>query len=322
MSFDEFEIIDTYFGRLYRQGAEGVVPAAGDDCAIFDVPEGMELCVSTDTFISGCHFPDGASGDRVGHRALAANVSDLAAMGAKPMAALLALTLVEADEQWLQALSDVLERLTERWQIPLAGGNLARGRELSLTFTVMGTVPRGMALRRSGARPGDDVYVTGHPGEAGAGLGVLQRDPEASGELVDRYYLPEPRIDIGRQLSGTATAAIDVSDGIVADLGHVAKASGVNVVIEMDRLPLSTALLAAVDRSAARELALSAGQDYELCFTAAPDARSAITGIESACGVPITRIGRTGAGAGRVEVLDADGQAVQLASGGYRHFQP
>ncbi|MBD3646842.1 MAG: thiamine-monophosphate kinase, partial [Pseudomonadales bacterium] len=176
---NEFDIIEKYFAGLFTGGNGEVVLAAGDDCAILDVPDGQELCVSTDTFIEGVHFLEGAPGDVVAQRALAASTSDLAAMGASPLCCVLALTMPEADHGWLEVFSGSLGKLTDEWMIPLVGGNLARGTELSLTFTVMGIVPAGRALRRSGAAVGDDVYVSGVPGEAGAGLALLQADSKA-----------------------------------------------------------------------------------------------------------------------------------------------
>ncbi|MEX2488360.1 MAG: thiamine-phosphate kinase [Pseudomonadales bacterium] len=320
MTFSEFDIIDRYFAPLSTGTGNGVVLGGGDDCAILDVPDGYELCVSTDTLLTGVHFPRDAPAHVAAHRGLAANASDLAAMGAKPTGYILALTLVDADESWLQPFSATLETLAARWQIPLIGGNLTRGSELSLTFTVTGITPSGMALRRSGARHGDDIYVTGWLGEAGAGLQLVQRDPTAGGSLVDRYLCPEPRLELGQALRGLASAGIDLSDGIASDLQHILKASGVSASVDLAALPVSKDLLKFSGQTEARRLALSAGDDYELCFTAPPDRRKDIEALASAHDIEITCIGRIEAGPGGPEFIDENGNSVSISAQGYRHF--
>lgn len=316
---NEFDIIEKYFAPLFS-GSANVVLAGGDDCAILNVPEGRDLCVSTDTLVTGVHFPRDAAAKVVAHRALAANVSDLAAMGATPLSCVLALTLSAVDHDWLKDFSEALGDCTKRWDIPLVGGNLARGNELSLTFSVMGTVARGKSLRRSGAQPGDAVYVTGSPGEAGAGLAQMQRDAGATNELVSRYYYPEPRIGLAADLIGLATAAIDISDGLVADLEHLCKASQVDSIIHQRSLPLSSILTESTSKEQAFTFAVSSGDDYELCFTAPVEAEENLSALSEKWQVPITRIGSVDAGSGEVRLIDDDGRILDISARGYRHF--
>lgn len=320
MSFNEFDIIDRYFSHLWDGDADDIVMGSGDDCAVLRVPEGRELCWSTDTLVADVHFPAWAPPAAVAHRGLAANVSDLAAMGASPRGCLLALTLTEPDDAWLAPFSQALGRCSRKWDIPVIGGNIARGRELSLTFSVIGAVEAGQALTRSGAGDGDDVYVTGSPGDAGAGLAMVLEDREATGTLVDRYFYPEPRLAVGRGLIGLASAAIDVSDGLAADLGHVARASGLDLKVDVTELSLSAALVEYGGTDGARRLALSAGDDYELCFTAPAAFRDRIAALATQTDVSMTRIGVASNGQGRVLLVDDRGEPVVLAETGYRHF--
>ena len=316
MSGREFEIIQRYFASLSDQ-PDYVIAGPGDDCAIVDVPAGVELCVSTDTLIAGVHFLSDAIPEVIAHRSLCANLSDLAAMGAIPYGFTLALTLPSEDEQWLSAYSAHLRDLGRTYAIPLIGGNLARG-SLSLTITVMGTTPKGQALRRSGASVGDDIYVSGTLGDAAGGLRQLQQDPRAASALVDRYHYPTPRLDVGEALLGVASAAIDVSDGLMADLGHLCGSSQVAGEVKVDAVPLSAALLELFPNEA-RAFALGEGDDYELCFTAPASLRDAIAHIAASTGVGITRIGAVTIGAG-VRLLDDAGCAITVAKAGYQHF--
>ena len=247
MTQDEFSIIERYFGSFPQPGktpapepASGVALGPGDDCAILTIPPGFELCASTDTLLADVHFPATAPAAVVARRTLGANLSDLAAMGARPHAFLLALTLPAAEASWLEAFSVCLHRLSATWEIPLAGGNLCRG-PLSLTMTVFGTAPAGTMIRRAGANQGDDIYVTGHIGDAGAGLQLFLQDPalsdSASKELIRRYTAPTPRIETGQALRQIATAMIDISDGLLADLEHLLTASGAGAEVEVERIP-------------------------------------------------------------------------------------
>ena len=236
MADDEFAIIDQYFTSIGWQ-SDSVVVGPGDDCAVLAVPDGFELCVSTDTLVSGIHFPEGSDGDVVARRSFAAAVSDLAAMGATPYTFTGALTMPVVDHSWLSAFSRELSRLSVEFEIPLVGGNLARG-PMSLTITVMGLIPVGQAIKRSGASVGDDVYITGYPGEAGAGLQLLDKAGK-SNSLLDAYQSPQPRIEVGEGLRMLASAAIDVSDGLFADLAHLLDSSGVGAEINVEKIPIS-----------------------------------------------------------------------------------
>jgi thiamine-monophosphate kinase len=317
MADDEFAIIDKYFSSIGWQSDQTVVQGPGDDCAILSVPPGQELLVSTDTLLSGVHFPDGASGGVVATRSFGAAVSDLAAMGAEPYAFTGALTMPGVDHDWLSEFSKCLSELSNKFELPLVGGNLTQG-PLSITFTVMGLAPLGESLKRSGARTGDDIYVSGHPGDAGAGLELLLGGRSEYPELINSYLYPRPQIALGKQLRTIANAAIDISDGLAADLGHLIKSSGVCAEIDISMLPLSDAIIEFADHSKAISLALTAGDDYELCFTASKTCRSLIQEIAISVAHPVTRIGEITDGEGVVFV----GEEVdpELTRPGFRHF--
>lgn len=312
----EFELIARHFTG--RGAARGDVRAGvGDDGAVVAVPPGRELVLALDTLVAGTHFPPDTAAHCVGHRALAVNLSDLAAMGAEPAWALLALTLPASDEAWVAAFARGFDELARRSGTALVGGDLTRG-PLAVSVTVAGFVAEGRALRRSGARPGDDVWVSGHPGDAGAGLAILQgrlaAGPEARDALLARFLLPEPRLVLGRALVGLASACIDVSDGLAADLAKLCAASGVAARLDATRLPLSESLLAAAGARAAGH-ALAGGDDYELLFAAPAEARARIAAL--AAGVALARIGTIAAGAG-VQVTGADAERDTVH--GFDHF--
>lgn len=302
---DEFALIREYFAGLDTGAA--VAHGNGDDAALLRVPDGEVLAVSVDLMVEGVHFPHSAPADASAFRAVAAAVSDLAAMAAVPIGMTLALTLPEAQPDWLRQCRRGLADASERFSLPLVGGDLSRG-PLSLAVQVMGRVPAGQALRRDRARPGDQLCVSGTLGDSAAGLalltGELTTDKETTDYLLRRYWRPTPRLELGVQLRALATAAIDVSDGLLADAGHLAAASGVQVVIEGDRLPLSGELLSALGSQRGRELALAGGEDFELCFTI-PAQAAPPTGT--------TVIGSVGSGTG----VHCD---VQVDRHGYRHF--
>lgn len=283
----EFELIERFFtGRGAARG--DVRLGVGDDAAILAPRAGAELVLALDTIVAGVHFPTDTDGRFVGHRALAVNLSDLAAMGAEPAWALLALTLPAADEAWLGGFASGFDELARRFGLALVGGDTTRG-PLAASVTIAGWVPAGAAIRRSGARPGDDVWISGTPGDAGAGLAILQGRLAAQGavreELLRRFLLPEPRVGLGQALRGIATACIDVSDALAGDLAKLCRASGVGAEIDTAPLPRSAALVAAAGEAAALRFALSAGDDYELLFTAPAAARSRIETLDAATSV-------------------------------------
>ena len=332
-SIEEFDIIERYFAGKIACAHPNIVLGPGDDCGIFTPLEGQDMCISTDTLIAGTHFPLLCSPDIVAHRSMAANLSDLAAMGATPFAYTLALTLdaESATHSWLDSFTDYLEKLGGRYSIALIGGNLAQG-SLSLTYTVLGNVSEGQALRRNTAKPGDDIYVSGTLGDAAAGLRCLQGSESAPDKetpnkettaLVDRYYFPTPRIELGRSLQSIASSAIDISDGYAADLAHICKGSSVSAEVWVDDLPMSTALVNYAGEAEARMLALSGGDDYELCFTAAPERGDSINALAEQLKLSITRVGRITQvknNEARVVLLDHNSNEINLVRSGYRHF--
>ena len=309
----EFELIE----RIRRRAGsrDDVVLGIGDDAAVLRVPAGQLLAVATDTLNAGVHFPDGTAPADIGWKALAVNLSDLAAMGATPAWCTLSLSMPRDDADWVDAFLDGFMELAALHGVALVGGDTTRG-PLSVCATVHGFVGEGAALRRDGARAGDDVWVSGTLGDAAAALSLGDASPPALRARLDR---PAPRIPLGRALVGIATAGIDISDGLLADLGHACVASGVGARVELDMLPASARLRDTCEAAARRMLQATGGDDYELCFTAAPDRRAAVTEAARNAGVPVTRIGRIVEGA-EVQALDADDRPWQPPRTGYTHF--
>ena len=284
----EFELIERYFAAVGASRSD-VVLGVGDDAAVLRLPAGDELIACTDTLVEGRHFPAGFAALDVGWRSLAVNLSDLAAMGAEPRWATLALTLPAIDEEWLEEFVGGFATLALAHGVQLVGGDTTRG-ALTLTVQALGTVPTGAAITRSGARPGDLLYVTGWPGDAAAGLALLQGTLTGAGAnraaLELKFRRPEPRVAFGLRLRGVASACIDVSDGLAGDLSRLAAASGVAAVVRAAELPLSRALYALAGESRAREYALGGGDDYELLFTVPPAARAGLARATAASGAP------------------------------------
>lgn len=312
----EFDRIAQFFKPL----AAGFPGALGltDDAALISPGGGYEFVVTTDALVADVHFRSLDPPDLIARKALRVNLSDLAAMGAEPVCYTLATILpASADEAWLTAFVRGLAMDQAEFGIGLAGGDSVKTPgPAALSVTAIGRVRTGHALRRSGAKPGDRVYVSGTIGDGSLGLAVLQgrASDDDDATLAGRYLLPQPRLALGRALVGKASAALDVSDGLVADLGHIAEASGVRIVIEADRVPTSAAAKAATFAdSRLAEAILAGGDDYELAFTAPIDLP------ERLADVAVTCIGRVEAGSG-VAVLDREGRPVTLSSGGYRHF--
>jgi thiamine-monophosphate kinase len=316
----EFNLIARYFTRPTKRAVLGI----GDDGALIKVATGCELAISTDTLVEGVHFFAGADAEKLGHKSLAVNLSDLAAMGATPRCVTLALTLPTIDEVWLAAFSRGFFALADEFDVELIGGDTTRG-PLSITLTVMGEIEAGRALRRDGAKVGDDIWVSGTLGGAALALmhmqNKIQLQPHIFLRVEDRLHCPSPRIALGKTLLGTATSAIDISDGLVADLGHICERSKLSAMIERDLLPLASALMS-VSADLRDECALSGGDDYELCFTAPAAARAAIEIAGAKCGVAVTRIGSMKIPDSNqlVKVIDGSGQDVSPKRPGYDHF--
>ena len=314
MATGEFDLIARIRARVGTR--DDVVLGIGDDAALLAPPPGLQLVVTADTLNAGVHFPHDTAPADIGWKSLAVNLSDLAAMGAAPAWCTLSLSLPQPDAAWIDGFLDGFLDLAGEHGIALVGGDTTRG-PLSISVTAMGLVEPGRALRRDGARVGDDVWVTGTLGDAAGGLARL------SGEQVPalraRLDHPSPRVDAGRALRGIATACVDVSDGLLADLGHIASRSGVAAQVEVDALPMSEALRAAFDEATRAAMQASGGDDYELCFTAPMDARERVEALSSQLGLRITRIGRMAAGEG-VQAVRADGRPWSSARRGYDHF--
>lgn len=316
----EFELIRNFFAAApCAQGGEGVALGIGDDCALLAIPPGEQLAISTDTLVAGVHFADPCDPFLLGQRSLAVAVSDLAAMGATPVAFTLALTLPTGTSDWLEAFARGLNLMAQNCRVALVGGDTTRG-PLSLTMTVFGRVPTGLALTRSGAQPGDLLCVGGDLGN-GAGalplvLGQWTADAAIADPLLAHYWSPQPQLALGQALRGKATAALDISDGLLADCGHIALASKVGIRVERSRLPLSKALLAFLGQSGAEQAALSGGDDYVLAFTLPPAELPSLL----ADGWPIHVLGQVVAGQG-VILLDADGHDITPPIRGYQHFR-
>lgn len=319
MPLSEFNIITRYFTRhAHRQD---VLLGVGDDAALMEVPKGMQLAVSVDALVAGRHFPLETTPEAIGHKALAVNLSDMAAMGAEPAWATLALTLPEPDTDFLSGFAAGFYRLAEQCNVELVGGDTVRG-PLQLVVQIQGLVPRGKALTRGGARPGDHLFVTGTLGDAGAGLAMVQEQLACAGsqgeELRRRLDYPTPRVAAGIALREIASAAIDISDGLLADLGHILEASVVGAELELDAIPLSAALRHCVaDVEQRLRFALTAGDDYELCFTVAEEKLEALERTVADWDFPVTRIGRIRAETG---VSFCNGVPPADLVSGYDHF--
>lgn len=317
----EFDLIRRHFQRASAAFAP-VVLGVGDDCALLQPTPGHQIAVSSDMLVEGRHFFAGTEPQSLGHKALAVNLSDLAAMGARPLGFTLALALPDADDAWLAAFAEGLFAMADRYRCPLVGGDTTRG-PLNLCITVLGELLPGSALRRDGARPGDDLWISGRLGEARLALERRQGSPWAldSGPLTwadARLDRPEPRLALGGALAGVAHAAIDISDGLSGDLGHILMASQVGAQVQVDELPLSPDL-ARLPRERQIDCMINGGDDYELLFCAPAQARGQIARISQACLTPATRIGCIRSEPGLVW-LDHEGHAMALSPRSFDHF--
>lgn len=315
----EFALIARYFTRPVRKALLGV----GDDCALVRGNSELALAITTDMLVSGTHFLPEADPQALGHKSLAVNLSDLAAMGAEPAWFTLSLALPAVDDSWLSAFAEGLLALADAHDIELIGGDTTRG-PLTISVTAAGRVPPTQALRRDGAKPGDDVWVSGTTGDAALGLAHLQNkislDEQAAAHCLERLHRPQPRVALGHALRGVANSAADVSDGLLADLGHILERSALGAEIEFETLPRSPALRSCPDAAFAAACLTSGGDDYELVFTAPPEHRAAIEAAGNAAGVPVTRIGRIVEGEPIARLLDAAGAPMRMGRAGFDHF--
>jgi thiamine-monophosphate kinase len=318
----EFDLI----WRFFKAGSESmaqtqinqVLLGIGDDCALLQPDPAQNLAVTSDMLVEGRHFFAGANAEWLGHKALAVNLSDLAAMGAKPVGFTLALALPNANADWLAQFSQGLFRLAQQWQCPLIGGDTTQG-PLTICITALGHVPTGAAIKRSGAKIGDDIWVSGTLGDARLALGALRSewplDTSSLEAVLPRMHQPEPRIALGMQLRGVASSALDVSDGLLGDLRHILKASQVNAEVLIDQLPISRTL-AEQEVSLRRQCAANGGDDYELCFTAPASKRMEVESLSTAL-LPLTRIGSISSASNGTEptliLRDANGNLLTTA---------
>ncbi len=316
----EFALIARHFTRPARRARLGV----GDDCALLAPTVGHEMAVSTDMLVAGTHFLAATDPRRLGHKTLAVNLSDLAAMGAVPRYATLAVTLPAVDDAWVTQFAAGFFALADRHEVELVGGDTTRG-PLAFCVTIIGEIPRGQAVLRDGAAIGDDVWVSGTLGDAALGLLALRSEAMLDGPdrafCVGRLESPEPRIDLGMALRGVASSMIDLSDGLVGDLAHIARASGLGARINVDALPLSAALRSQ-RQARIQRCALAGGDDYELCFTAPVEKRELVVAVGRSVGVALTRVGSMFAALDDTQpvlLVDSDGRVLPTPAG-YDHF--
>jgi thiamine-monophosphate kinase len=315
----EFELIRKYFTRSTRHTLLGV----GDDCALIQPSAGMVLAISTDMLVSGTHFFPDADPFQLGHKVLAVNLSDLAAMGAMPRWCTLAASLPAVDEIWIEAFAQGFFALADKYDVDVIGGDTTRG-PLNFCVQIMGETPAGRALTRGGAKVGDNVWVSGELGDAALALAHLQGrttlNDEALATCLPRLHMPTPRVPLGIDLREVATSCIDVSDGLLADLGHILKRSGVGANLSLNALPHSTVVDNCPDSALAQRCILAGGDDYELCFTASIDNHAAIESLAERTGVRLTCIGSINEGR-KLQVLDENGNTIQITATGFDHFK-
>jgi thiamine-monophosphate kinase len=316
----EFDLIARYFTRPALTPAVSL--AVGDDCALLQPRAGHELAISTDMLVEGRHFFQQADANALGHKSLAVNLSDLAAMGAQPLAFTLALALPSIDESWLSAFSNGLFALAEQHNIALIGGDTTKG-PLTISITIFGEIPTGKALRRNQAQVGDDIWVSGTLGDARLALSALQAklalDANALNQAAQHLHRPTPRNALGLALRDIAHAAIDVSDGLLGDLQHVLKQSNVGATLQADDLPLGEILKSTQTHNVCHEFAMNGGDDYELCFTAPAAKREAVQHAAAMSNTVVTRIGQITA-ARELKIVNAAGVALAISSNSYDHF--
>jgi thiamine-monophosphate kinase len=312
----EFELIQKYFQSTDLP--DDVTLGVGDDAALLNMPEGHQLVVTVDTLIEGVHFPVNTSPEDIGHKVLAVNLSDLAAMGASPRWVTLALSLPSADESWVAKFAQGFMALAKKYDVSLIGGDTTRG-SLSISVQAMGWVNNAMSLLRSAASEGDDIYVSGTIGDAGLALQILSGQGVIPDSLLKALNRPEPRIDLGMAMNSIANACIDVSDGLIADLGHILEASEVGAELSLESLPYGSVVKQWLGAGNDPTLPLTWGDDYELLFTASPEQASAIQALSVRLDLPLTRIGKITEQPG-LRIFTPEGEITNVAGTGYDHF--
>ena len=316
----EFQLIEQYFNQPLPHDTK-VALGIGDDCAILNPSAGMQLAISSDMLVAGRHFFTDVDPYTLGHKSLAVNLSDLAAMGAKPIAFTLALSLPEANPVWLAHFSRGLFELARQYHCPLIGGDTTKG-PLNICITIFGELPKDSALKRNAAQVGDDIWVSGQLGEARLALAAYLNEVILTADqtiiAAQKLHQPTPRIALGMALRGIAHAALDISDGLIGDLGHILKQSKVGAHVYVDRIPVGD-ILQLQEITRRREMSLAGGDDYELCFTAPPDARDHVIAAGISSHTPVTRIGVIEAPLG-LRLLDNEQQIVKLQSHSFDHF--
>ncbi len=316
----DFEIIRQYFKHATENTNSGVIVGIGDDAAVVTVPEGMQLVLSMDTLLAGVHFYPDMDAEDIGYKSLAVNLSDMAAMGAEPVWVTMSLTLPDVDHVWLEKFVAGFKALASEYTVALVGGDLSRG-PLSVTIQLHGLVPRDTAIKRNGSAPGDLIFITGTLGDAGLALKAKQETISFPDQdmhyALNRLNRPSPRVNAGIALRGLASSAIDVSDGLISDIGHVIESSCTGAVLYMEELPLSDAV-SKLGSEEAWELALTAGDDYELCFTVPPEKKTEVNDkLNAIC--PVTCIGEITEQAG-IKCVGTDAVLFKPAGSGFRHF--
>lgn len=319
-SNNEFSLINRYFKKLTAQ--QDVVIGIGDDAAVLEPKQGHQIVLATDTLVASVHFPDNASAEQIATRALCVNLSDMAAMGATPKWFTLSLSIPKEllSTEWLQGFSQGLAIVADQYQVSLVGGDTTAG-PLSISITVVGEIPTGKMLCRDGAKQGDSIYVSGNLGDGAAGLFELMHNAETtSNRLLQRFYAPQPQIDLGIGLRDYATACIDISDGLVADLGHLCEASGLGAAIDSQCLPIHADLRKS-HSGQSLQWALTGGDDYQLCFTVSKEKQIAFESWAQQENISVTKIGNMMQLQHNQEPIWLDGQALLAGQGGYTHFK-
>ncbi|GLS82837.1 thiamine-phosphate kinase [Paraferrimonas haliotis] len=318
----EFDIIHRYFENVGPRRKD-VILGVGDDCAIVQSRIEHQIVVSCDTLVEGTHFVADMPGEALAHKAVVANLSDLASMGAIPSWLTLAIVMPEGDEAWLEPFSNGLKSVCDYYHVQLIGGDTCKGDQVTLSITIAGYVPTGTALTRSGARPGDNIYVTGNLGDSALGLqcilGEHEFDADVTAQAIKAHYYPSPRVHAGQLLRGIASACLDISDGLASDLGHLLSSSKVGALLDVGALPLSDNLVKAVGEDNAREMALAGGEDYELLFTVPRSESAALDMAMSEAGVRYTCIGQVMSSPELTYELD--GKRWHSEAKGYQHFE-